>query len=119
MVERKHRHILKVAWALQFQANLPLSFWGECILTNAYLINQMPLSILQNRTPHEVLLGRLPTYDHLWTFECLCYEHVHSKPRDKFASHAKPRVFIGYPHRHKGYKIYDLESKQIYVSHDV
>ncbi|KAK2994898.1 hypothetical protein RJ640_001881 [Escallonia rubra] len=119
VVERKHRHLLEVARALRFQANLPIFFWGECVLTAAYLINRMPLSTLKDRTPYEILLGKKPTYEHLRNFGCLCYGHVNSKPRDKFAPRAKPGIFVGYPNGQKGYRIYDLESKRIYVSRDV
>ncbi|XP_026377775.1 putative protein TPRXL [Papaver somniferum] len=31
---------------------------------------------------------------------------------------AKPGVFVGYPYGHKGYKVYDLETKLIYTSRD-
>ncbi|KAK2989742.1 hypothetical protein RJ640_030235 [Escallonia rubra] len=119
VVERKHRHLLEVARALRFQAKLPVRFWGECVLTAAYLINRMPLSVLQNRTPYEVLFGKVPDYDHLQTFGCLCYGHMNGKPHDKFAPRSKSGIFVGYPNGQKGYRIYDLESKVIYSSRDV
>ncbi|EOY09882.1 Uncharacterized protein TCM_025251 [Theobroma cacao] len=113
VVERKHRHHLEVPRALRFQAHLLISFWGECVLTAAYLINHMPLIILQNKTPYEVLLRKSPTYDYLRSFGCLCYGHIINKPRDKFAPCAKPSVFVGYPSGQKGYRIYDLEMPNV------
>ncbi|KAK9714485.1 hypothetical protein RND81_06G097900 [Saponaria officinalis] len=45
-VERKHRHLLETARSLRFHANLPIKFWGKCILTATYLINKMPTKLL-------------------------------------------------------------------------
>ncbi|KAK2448739.1 putative mitochondrial protein [Trifolium repens] len=118
-VERKHRHILNVARALRFQANLPISFWGECVLTATYLINRTPTMVNDGVTPYEKLFGKPPSYEHIKIFGCLCYVKNLSKQRDKFDSRAERCVFVGYPKGQKGWTVYNLRTREIYVSRDV
>ncbi|KAM1292859.1 hypothetical protein ACFX2H_019596 [Malus domestica] len=53
VAERKHRHLLNVARVLLFQARLPKRFWGDAILTSAYLINRTPTPLLQDHFPFQ------------------------------------------------------------------
>ena len=118
-VERKHFHILNVARGLRFQANLPIEFWGECVLAAGYLISRNPFLILQGKTPYEILFQSPPSYNHLKIFGCLCYDYHHQRPMDNFESRSRRCVFVGYPHAKKWWKVYDLETGDIFVSRDV
>ena len=118
VVERKHRHLLDIARALRFQSNLPLNFWGECLLTAAYLINKMPTPTLHHLSPHEKLLGTPPDYNTLRVFGCLCFVH-NTKIKHKFDMRASPSIFLGYPYAQKGYIVYNLETKMKSVSRHV
>lgn len=118
-VERKHRHLLNVARALRFQAHLPLQFWAECVSAAAFLINRTPSPNLGDRTPYELLHNRVPPYSSFRVFGCLCFATQNPRIRDKFAPRSRKCVFIGYPPGKRGWRLYDLETKEIFVNRDV
>jgi len=118
-VEHKYCHILNVARALRFQAGLPLKFWGECVLTAAHLINRTPSSVLKGKCPYEILYHQPPSYDHLKVFGCLCFIQIRPTSKDKFAIRSRKCIFLGYPLGMKGWKVYDLETHEIFISSDI
>ena len=50
---------------------------------------------------------------------CLCYASSSEKKGDQFEGKGIRSVFIRYPCAQKGYKLYDLENKRIFVNRDV
>lgn len=60
------------------QSFVPLSLWHHALKTVTYPLNILPTTILHNKTPAEVLFGRVPSYDHLRVFGCLyiCFSNL-------------------------------------------
>ena len=121
--ERKNRHLLEVARSLLLEMHMPKSFWGDAVLSAAYLINRMPSSVLSFQTPLQSLsyycdinsaLHILPR-----VFGCVVYVHMHTPHRGKLDPRALKCVFIGYSSSQKWYKCYHPPSRKVFVSQDV
>lgn len=110
---------MNVARALRFQGNLPLRFLGDCVLAATHIINRTPSVANNGMTPYEMLYNKPPTYEHFKVFGCIGYVRNAARQMDKFDPSADQCVFIGYPIRQKGWKVYNLRTKDFLVSRDV
>ncbi|KAH0738218.1 hypothetical protein KY290_036923 [Solanum tuberosum] len=118
LVERNHKHILEVARAIRLQGHLPLKFWGECVQNVVYVINRLPLSVLNGKSAFELLYRRPPSLQHMRIIGCLCFATV-VPGGDKFGPKAIGEVLMGYSATHKGYRLYSLLTNHFFVSRDV
>lgn len=118
VVERNHKHMLDTARALRFNSHLPISFWGDCLLTATYLINRLPKHVLHGKSPYQMLFEKPPDYSDLKVFGCLCFA-TNLSPFDKFAPTSFKCVFLGCPYAQKGYRVMDLATRKFFVSRDV
>ncbi|KAK2418425.1 putative mitochondrial protein [Trifolium repens] len=120
VAERKHRHIVDTARTLLLNANVPLKFWGDAVLTANYLINRMPSSVLNDQVPHSLLYPTDPLYVvSPRVFGCTCFVHDLSPGRDKMSARAIKCVFLGYSRVQKGYRCYSPSTHRFYTSADV
>ena len=55
VAERKNHHLLESARSMMFSMQVPKSYWGEAVLTAAFLINRLPTRVLGKKSPVELL----------------------------------------------------------------
>ncbi|KAG8472152.1 hypothetical protein CXB51_036605 [Gossypium anomalum] len=119
VAERKHRHIVETGLTLLAQANLPMIYWGYAFCSAVHLINRLPTSVLQDKTPYQCLFGSIPTYDHLRVFRCCCFPYLRLFNKHKLDFRSQPSTFLGYSSQHKGYYCLTPSGKIIVSRHVV
>ncbi|KAJ0818200.1 putative RNA-directed DNA polymerase [Helianthus annuus] len=78
----------------------------------------LPTSVLNGKSPYEVVYGFKPSLVHLRNFGCLCFSTILNES-DKLAYHADKCVLVGYSNVKKGYKLLCLDNKRVFYSRDV
>lgn len=115
--ERLNRSIMEKARAMIADCGADKSLWSEAVYAAVYTLNRSPTSCLENITPAEVWYGDKPNVKNLRVFGCSVYYHVPKEKRQKLDDKCRKGVFIGY--FLSGYRIYDIETKNVILSRDV
>ena len=102
--EWKNRHLLEVIHYLIFTMNVSKSYWGDAVLSAAYLINRMPLKTLNFKSPLQIIQGTTSYLLPPKVFGCVCFIHRHHTGKLDFR--ILKCVFIGYSTTKKDYKCY-------------
>ena len=118
-VELCHRHIVETGLTLLGHYKASLKFWNYAFETSVYLINCMPTSVLQNKSPFETLFHQPPNYGFLRTFGCLCFLFLRPYNAHKLDYRSTPCVFLGYSSCYLSYRCLELSSNHIYISRHV
>jgi hypothetical protein len=94
-----------------FTMNVPKFLWGA-IKTATYLINCMPLRVLDFKTLAECLVPPK-------VFGCVCFVHDYRNFVGKLDPRAIKCVFMGYSPSQKGYRCWRPSEHHFFVSMDV
>ena len=101
------------------EKNMPHSYWAEAVSTTVYIMNRTPTAAIHDVMPEEKYTCKKPDVSHLKVFGCIAYVHVPDELRTKLDPKAEKCIFIGYSLEQKGYRCYNLATRQLRVSKDV
>jgi hypothetical protein len=99
-----------------FTMNVPKFLWGEAVKTVTYLINRMPLRILDNKSPAKLLLNSDGFVVSPKVFGCVCFVHDYRNNVGKLDPRAVKCVFVGYSPTQKGYRCWCPSEHRFFVS---
>ncbi|GJR18495.1 putative ribonuclease H-like domain-containing protein [Tanacetum coccineum] len=113
VAERKNRTLIEAARTMLADSKLPTMFWTEAVSTACYVLNRVLVTRPHNKTPYELLSGKVPNISHLKPFGCHVTILNTSDHLGKFEGKADEGFIVGYAAHSKAYRVYNLSSKKI------
>nr|GEW20573.1 putative ribonuclease H-like domain-containing protein [Tanacetum cinerariifolium] len=85
VAKRKNKTLIEAARSMLADSKLPTMFWIEAVSTACYVLNKVSIINPHNKTPYELLSGKVPNIQHLKPFgkkveETLNLRYLEDKP---------------------------------------
>ena len=93
-------------------AELPLSFWAEAVVTAVYLRNRSPTASVKDSTPYQRWHKEKADVSHIKVFGCDAFVHIPHQKHKKLDKKSTHCIFVGYPAVCKGYSLYTLKLRK-------
>ncbi|GJZ52434.1 putative ribonuclease H-like domain-containing protein [Tanacetum coccineum] len=70
VAERKNRTLIEAARTMLADSFLPNTFWAEAVSTACYVLNRVLVTKPHNKTPYELVTGKIPIISYIRPFGC-------------------------------------------------
>nr|GFA43005.1 hypothetical protein [Tanacetum cinerariifolium] len=111
IVERKSRTLIEAVRILLADLLFPIPFWAEVVNTACYVQNRVLVTKPHNKTPYELLHGRLPSIGFMRPFSCPVTILNTLDPLGKFQGKVDKGFLVGYSVCSKAFRVFNSRTR--------
>ncbi|GJV69843.1 putative ribonuclease H-like domain-containing protein [Tanacetum coccineum] len=113
VAERKNRTLIEAARTMLADSFLPNTFWAEAVSTACYVLNRVLVTKPQNKTPYELITGKIPIISYIRPFGCHVTILNTIDHLGKFEGKSDEGFLVGYSLNSKAFRVYNLETNRV------
>ncbi|GJU31048.1 putative ribonuclease H-like domain-containing protein [Tanacetum coccineum] len=113
VAERKNRTLIEATRTMLAYSFLPNTFWAEVVSTACYVLNRVLVTKPQNKTPYELITGKIPIISYIRPFGCHVTILNTIDHLGKFEEKYDEGFLVGYSLNSKAFRVYNLETKRV------
>ncbi|GKA18537.1 putative ribonuclease H-like domain-containing protein [Tanacetum coccineum] len=113
VAERKNRTLIEAARTMLADSFLPNTFWAEAVSTACYVLNRVLVTKPQNKTPYELITGKIPIISYIRPFGCHVTILNTIDHLGKFEEKFDEGFLVWYSLNSKAFRVYNLETKRV------
>ncbi|GJX36229.1 putative ribonuclease H-like domain-containing protein [Tanacetum coccineum] len=113
VAERKNRTLIKAARTMLADSFLPNTFWAEAVSIACYVLNRVLVTKPQNKTPYELITGKIPIISYIRPFGCHVTILNTIDHLGKFKEKSNKGFLVGYSLNSKAFRVYNLKTKRV------